>query len=321
MATSLSLQDSINQLNEKNFYSLEEEIASQVNLARFKHQSFIDEIVSTIKENTDNISKTIVIKEINKTVYYHETEILESFLKYIEENNKTLQILEDFSFLMRLNKKFITLFKNEIKQEKKLDLFQTNGKKNIDLLRNEINSESYYGYYIENIPIKNINSLLLLIILEEFVFLNRKSSNKPKESSNVFIENDGTMKIDTICFLSNNFSTICINLDEIAEKNYNIYILLLSRSYYEKDLSPMPEANRKTYPSPIKEKKTFSHLPRKYDKIYIPNMQIPKSVIKRLVLAMDSDNDFKVTLQDIINFAQKHFIYFEREVEFFLYFF
>ena len=320
MTTYSSLQESINEINNKKVSSIEEEIILNINLARFKNKEFIEEIVSKIKENDNSSAKTITLKELNnKTIHYYEAEILESFLNYINENSKTFQFLEDFSFLVKLNEKFCNLFKNKIKAEKKIDLFSKDQKNNtLELLQNEIYSESYYGYYIENVSIKNINLLLLMIIFEEFITLKRKTQNKENEHSNIYIESDETVKIDTICFLTNNFSTILINLDQISEatneKIYNIYLLLLSKDYFEKDLITQEEEKiQKTSPSAIKER--YNHMPAKYDKIYIPNMQIPKSAINRLILSMDSDNDFKVTLQDIINFANKHYINFDKEVK------
>ena len=167
-----------------------------------------------------------------------------------------------------------------------------------------------------------MNLLLFLIILEEFVTLNRRNSNQTHDFSNIFIESDENLKTDllnTICFLGNNFSTLCLNLEELSEeennnKLYNLYLLLISKDYDETDLKSEQKKEQATVSEEIHEKKSLGHLPKKYDKIYIPNMQIPKSVIRKLVNAMDSDNDFKVTLQDIITFAKKHFIHFEKEV-------
>lgn len=318
MQTTLSFQESNKGMADKKFTCLEAEIISEINMARFKNKEFIEETVSIIKENNDPISKTITLKEINKIIYYYNDNLLQSFFNYIEENNKTFQFLEDFSFLKEINQKFHDLFNDEIKKEKKIGLFPAN-QKNFDLLKSQIFSESYYGYYIENITLNNIKLLLILIILEEFIILNRKSLNSTENDvPNIQIENDESTKIDTICFLTNNYSTVCINLDEIESNNniktYNIYLLLLSKDYFERNEDKNFGKFQSNSPMTTQTKKNFQHLQTKYDKIYIPNMQIPKSAIKKLVLAMDSDNDFRVTLQDIIHFAHKHYVYFDDEV-------
>ena len=316
-----SMQDSVSAINKKMFASKEEEIAHAINKARFKNKEFIEEILSYIKENNNTATKTIEIKAINRTVHYYDGKILNSFLQYVHEANITSQILEDFTFLTKLNERFTSNFKNILKSEKNLGFSPTSQNTNIDLLRKTIPSESYYGYYIENISINNINLLLFLIILEEFVTLNRRNSNQTHDFSNVYIESDGSLKIDrlnTICFLGNHFSTLCLNLEEVEEgsnnKLYNIYLLLISKDYDETDLKSEDKKEQVTPQDEILEKKRPGHFPKKYDKIYIPNMQIPKSVIRKLVTAMDTDNDFKVTLQDIILFAKKHYIHFEKAV-------
>lgn len=323
MQTSISWQESNNGINSKTYSSLEAEIVYEINQARFKNKEFIEEIISQIMENNDPSTKTINLKEINKVIHYYDESLLQSFYKYIEENIKTFQFLEEFTFLKEINRKFCDLFKDEIKKAKKIGLYPIN-KKNFHTLKTEIFSEAYYGYYIENITLKNIKLILLLIILEEFIILNRKSQmNSQDILPNIQIENDESIKIDTICFLTNNFSTLCINLDEIAKetnnniKAYNIYLLLLSKDYFERNEDQDIEKIQSQSPMTTLPKKKFLHLQKKYDKIYIPNMQIPKKAIQKLILTMDSDNDFKVTLQDIILFSQKHYIYFEKEVYFF----
>lgn len=321
MAGCSSMQDSASVINKTMFDSKEEEMANTINKARFKSKEFIEEILLYIKENDNSTTKTIEIKELNRTVHYYDEKILNSFLQYVREANITSQILEDFTFLTKLNERFCSNFKNILKSEKKLGLSPTSQNTQIDKLRSAIPSESYYGYYVENISINNINLLLLLIIFEEFVTLNRRNLNQTHDFSTVYIESDGNLKIDrlnTICFLGNNFSTLCLNLEEVKEerniKLYNIYLLLISKDYDETDLKSEEKKEQITPHDEIPEKKRTGHLPKKYDKIYIPNMQIPKSVIKKLVTAMDTDNDFKVTLQDIILFAKKHFIHFEKTV-------
>ena len=219
-----SMQDSVSALNKKNYSSLEEEIAANINKVRFKNKEFIDEILLYLKENNNTSSKTIEIKKINRTIHYYEDQILESFLQYVQENNKTSQILENYSFLQKLNDKFCSLFKSILKNEKKLGLSPSSQTTNLDDLRKAIPSESYYGYYIENISVENMNLILFVIIIEEFIILNRKASNKTHEYSNIYLENDESLKNDslnTICFLANNFSTICINLEETTKENNN----------------------------------------------------------------------------------------------------
>ena len=47
---------------------------------------------------------------------------------------------------------------------------------------------------------------------------------------------------------------------------------------------------------------------------FVSSIQIPKLSLQRLILAMDTDNDLKITADDIRLFSHKHFVYLNEEV-------
>lgn len=322
MASANSGQDSTSNSNRNIFSSLEEEIAFHINKARFKNKDFTEKMLKKIKDKADTQNKTIFLESLNRTVNYYDEEILQSFFTYVERNEQTCQILEDISFIQKLNDKFVEKFGEKLRNEGKIGFLS--GEESLETLKKELGSKSneFYGYYIERIPLEDINALLMMVILEEFIILNSKALNKSIEASNVSIES--SVNVDNVCFLSNKFNTICIFLNSVQKnasennKLYNLYIILLETDYITKE--DFQEGKKEVeIANENVEKRKFQHLPKKYDKIYIPNMQIPKASINKLVIAMDSDNDYKVTLDDIINFARKHFIHFERTVHIFFF--
>ncbi len=52
----------------------------------------------------------------------------------------------------------------------------------------------------------------------------------------------------------------------------------------------------------------------KYAKMFHTHIQISLPAVKNLVVAMDSDNDGRVTLDDIIKYAHKHNLFLKQEV-------
>ena len=52
----------------------------------------------------------------------------------------------------------------------------------------------------------------------------------------------------------------------------------------------------------------------KYSRMFHTHIQISLPAVKNLVLAMDSNNDGRVTLEDIINYAHKNNLFLKQEV-------
>ena len=88
-------------------------------------------------------------------------------------------------------------------------------------------------------------------------------------------------------------------------------------------------------PAPKKIDKTIYEPPAKYNQLVSTHRQIPFSNIKELVFMMDQafffyffkiflfylcfqDADCKVTLEDILNFSHKNFIFLKDEVAYYL---
>lgn len=70
-----------------------------------------------------------------------------------------------------------------------------------------------------------------------------------------------------------------------------------------------------------REDKSLRHPPAKYDNKIISHREIPINSIVKLVYLMDSDNDMKLTRDDLINFSHKHFVFFDESVIFNIYIF
>lgn len=318
MENASSHQESTPKTSKTSKKSPEEEIVSNLNRIRFKSRDFSQEIVKKVKENADFEQKTVNLPNISKQIRYYDEEILLNFFTYLQRTEQTCEILQDFSFSRTIHEKFLNNFAEVLQKHGKLSL---ESQKTAETLRKELMGEGFCGYFIENIRLDDMNSLFLLIILEEFVSLSLKSQKIPIDfPQNVLIECEESLKIDTISFLSNNFNSICVFLQETQQKTdkiaYNLYILLFSSDYFEREDSKTKETqeNSKKMAEKPSESGNLLHIQRKYEKIFIPNMQIPKSSINKLVLALDSDNDYKVSLQDIENFARKHYIHFEKQV-------
>jgi len=249
----------------------------------------------------------------------------------------TNQILQDFTYPPKMNEGFISGFSKTIAQNKALGLNEGNIK-----LKFEIPSKLYYGYYLENFPLKKMQSLLGFIVFEEYITLTTKIRSDLQGLSylkpNFFFEYNDTKPIEYIPFLSNIYNTILIYPEQVPSNSntnndpllYNIYILLLSETIDE-DNTQNKRDGKNRYSNtgePMKEKKRASTyfsavgnvtqriplVPTKYKDSWSTHLQIPIKSVEKLVKEMDSNNDMKITLEDLINFSHKRFIHLNQEV-------
>lgn len=332
METPSNNQESSSDHNQP-FKTLEEELAHKINHLRFRSREFMQNTASHILTNNNPENLTVNFPDIQMTVLYENPSTLTNFTAFLQENMITNQILQDFTYPPKLNESFINSFRNSINQNKSLGLFEGNIK-----LKLEIPSKLYYGYYFEKIPIKSMQSLLSFIIFEEYVALTSKiQSDLTFLKPNFCYEYNDTKPIEYIPFLSNIYNTILISTEINTNTNdgnlYNIYILLLSETIDETSPQLKKDIRNKTSSNieAFKEKKfrntnylssvgninrRIPIVPEKYKDLWTTHIQIPFKSIERLVQAMDSNNDMKITVRDIIEFSHRKFIHLNEEVKF-----
>ena len=330
METQSNNQDSSSSNPNKNFKNLEEELIYQINDLRFHSRQFMQNIASHILTHNDAQNLIISFPDLNRSIHYTSPQNLTNFTEFLQQNMSTNQILQDFTFPPKLNEYFISGFSRLITQNKALGLNEGNIK-----LKLEIPSKLYYGYYLENIPIKKMQSVLGFIIFEEYITLTTKIKSDPQDLNllkpNFFFEYNDNGPIEYIPFLSNIYNTILIYPEQVTEDQtlHNLYILLLSEAIDE-DPNPnkkeVKQRNSNTGELPKEKRKSTYYsavgnvsskiplIPDKYRNLWSTHLQVPLKSVEKLVKAMDSNNDMKVTLCDIINFSYKRFIHLNEEV-------
>ena len=334
METPSNNQDSSSDQQNKAFKNLEEEISYHINQLRFRSRQFMQNVSSHILTNNDTKAFSVNFADLQRTVYYNDPIILRNFIAFLQENMITNQILQDFTFPPKLNEVFANNYGKIIAQNKSLGLFEGNQK-----IKSEIPSKFYYGYYLQQISIQSMQSLLGFIIFEEYVTLttkmNKDTQNSDLMKPNFCIEYNDKQPIEYIPFLSNFYNTLLINVEKIQNNDptlYNIYILLLSESIDENEKKEIK--NRISNLDNLKEKKQRNSIhnsslgnmslkipliPEKYKDLWSTHMQIPAKSIERLVQMMDSNNDMKITIRDIRAFSHKQHIHLNEEVILFLF--
>lgn len=338
METPSNFQDSSIDQNIHAFVNLSEEICYNINRLRFRSKEFMQNMASHIHNNNDPNNLWVSFPELQRNVHYYSASNFTNFINFLQENMITNQILQDFTFPPKMNEGFISSFSRIIIENKSLGLFDNPVK-----LRLEVPSKFYYGYYIESIPLKSIENLLIFIIFEEYMILTTKMQANSQETEKnlkpnfVFEYNDAKL-IDCIPFLSNLYNTILIYPEQVNNNNefplYNLYILLLSELIDENVNQTKKEFNVKNRTSmnleviPEKKEKTTTYLssfgkyskkipliPAKYNNLWNTHLQIPLKSIERLVSEMDTNNDMKVSLSDIIEFSHRKFIHLNEDVQ------
>ena len=174
METPSNNQDSSSDQQNKAFKSMEEELIYQINQSRFRSRQFMQNMASHILTHNDSHTYTINFPDLQRNVSYNDPSNLTNFTSFLQENMINNQILQDFTFSEKLNKGFIEGFGKTIAMNKALGLFEGNIK-----LKLEIPSQLYYGYYLQEIPIKSMQSLLSFIIFEEYISLTTKPTRNP----------------------------------------------------------------------------------------------------------------------------------------------
>lgn len=337
METYSNNQDSSSDQQNKAFTNLSEEISFNINKLRFRSKEFMQNMASHIHNNNDPLNLQVNFPQIQKSVSYYSADNLTKFVNFLQENMITNQILQDFTFPPKRNEEFINGFSSIINQNKSLGLFETPIK-----LKLEVPSKYYYGYYLEQISIKSIESLLGFMIFEEYIILTTKMQSSQSEMESLkpdfLIEYNDNKPIDYIPFLSNIYNTILIYPEQLVNNNenslYNLYILLLSEIIDENVNTLKKEfRNRTSTNLEIKMEKKQKNLllstvgnvtkkiplvPEKYKNLWSTHLQIPMKSIERLVKEMDTDNDMKVTLNDIISFSHRKYIHLNEEVNLFI---
>lgn len=300
METLDSMQESIPPPTPQTF---KEQIGFRINRLRLNPKNFIERIKKKIDENRDFDKKTINFPDLQKTIYYADDQILENFISFLDNSLQTNLFLTDFIICSSENKWFLDLFLKKIYKEKKIGFFSENLV--LEILQKKFPSKNYCGYFIEKIPLSKIEDMIIIIIIEEFLCYNNE------EIYNLTIETNNKYIRETIPFISNIFSGMAIfelkNENELAD----VYLLL-----YEKDYLEIKKMQSKT--SEIKIEKIeieALNTQKKYEHISNSHLQIPLKAVNELVKKMDFDNDGKISLEDIKEFTQKHYIDYTDEVK------
>ncbi len=180
-------------------------------------------------------------------------------------------------------------------------------------LKKLIPSKNYLGIFIPNIDIKEFDSVLCLLILEEFLML---TSQDPRLKSDNLILELSTDEIPShISIFNPSFNTLVAYSNE---KEQHLYLLFLTDVLelmgpesvdFAYGTRTEFEMNRKPKHSKVGPKEEFTKTGsplRKYEnlRVTLPDISLEQS--ERFINFLDSDHDHRIVVTDVVNFALKH---------------
>ena len=119
--------------------------------------------------------------------------------------------MPDYTYAPKLSQNFDLHFGPIIDNEKCL----FTSKSNVNLIKeffDVFKAKIFYGYYIEDVPLNDIENLFIFILIEEFLLLN--SECQEKKSNNILIEYDMNYKPEQLGLLSNLFNCVNVHLNK-----------------------------------------------------------------------------------------------------------
>lgn len=225
-----------------------EQLIHFINKFRFKNSNITKRLIQTITEQTNKDSKTIELKSLNKVIHYGEEDILSRLQRYLQDIDIVNQILPDFTYSKQLSDYFVKKYGAQI--EENSCLFSQQGPDFISSFESIFHTSYFYGYYLQDVTLDDMESLLIQMLIDEFIILNQ---NQPvKKNDNLLIEFNPQNAPEQLGLLSNLYNVICVHLTDAAEaegnKRYNVYILLIYTEAYERIDTPARTAGlmRKT---------------------------------------------------------------------------
>lgn len=315
-----TLSQSQSQLLLKTFRGVEEEIIAKINNFRLKISTVKEKLEEIIKEFSNPEEHTITIKELNKTINYESQENLDKLTNYLSYLSELKHTIPDFFHTPSLNSVFTRNFGSMIDNQK--GLLQKNNEIN-EKLKKIIPSKNYLGIYIPNVEIKDIDSILCFLILEEFFMLSSKDARL--KSDNLVIEANTDEIPQHISIFNPFFNTL---VAYAGEKEQHLYLLFLTDvlELMGPEGADFPFGSRsETIDFNKKPKfsttvmKLDSRIPephmRKYDHLKTSLPDITLEQAQRFTTTLDSDNDFRITVLDVVHLAQKHKLVLEESVK------
>jgi hypothetical protein len=299
----------ISQRSHRRFSSIEDNLVQRINHLRLRAPVFSDVLKQFIEANLDKEKQTLSFPDINKKIAISDENFSEVFLNYTSRVLQNTQFLTDYSFNHKHNTRFWRLLNKDSAQRPSL---LPNTPEGIDHLSRAFPSIQYYAYKLTNITKPNMDEIIFLIIIEEFLLL----LNLAATNSDLVIETVGDNVLqENIVFLSNSFSSIFSTFFQEGEGGkFTVCIVLTTEIIDGVDFGNSTSAHFKgesrqfNSAGSMKLRSTLTKSLPKYQNLPHREPPIPYSSIAKLVQEMDSNLDDRVTLNDIKRFCAKHFI-------------
>jgi len=314
-----TLSQSNSQLFAKTFRGIDEEIIAKINTYRLKTSRIKEKLEEIIKESLNLEDHTITIKELNKVIHYQSQENLDKLMNYLNYLSEIKHTIPDFFHTPFLNSVFTRNFSSTIDTQKGLLQKSPDTQEKLKKL---IPSRNYLGIYIPNVDFKDIELLLCFIVLEEFLMLS--TQNATLRSDNLVIETNSEEMPQHISMFNPSFNTLVVYA---SEREQHLYLLFLT------DVLELmgPESPEFPFMSRVdlhdatkkpKFPKTLAKLDennsriegRKYDnlKTSLPDLTLEQA--REFVNILDTDNDYKITIRNVLDLVTKHRIAWEDKV-------
>ena len=299
----------------------EEDIISKINNLRFQLKKSLIKTIEIIKLNTNKEDKTIRIKDINKTIHYHNDDILEKLIYHLEEVISTKQLLPELSLSTKANYSFSRNFSSFIDANRGL----MNKSNEIDeRVARTYPSKIYQGLYLPNIELKDFESFLSMIIIEEFIILTNKTPFYKSENIAIEFFGDETPQIISILNPYYNSGIVSISKKR-GTYNCNVYILYLTNiietapetlinASPKYDFTEFSGTNNLRLPDIYELSSLRSPMPKKYEKCKVMKPDINIDICRKFIHKMDIDGSDKLTPYQMFGIIRKYSLAFEDSV-------
>lgn len=230
--------------------SLPEKVVHFINKFRFKSTAILQRLLRVLAADTNKENRTIQLSPQNRVIHYQEEAILDRLARYVSDIDVLNQILPDFTFSPKLQDFFMAKYGGHIRQNK--GLFAGQPQEFIQRFQARFKASHFYGYYMEGVCLDDLEQLLVQILIDEFVILNKGQAQR--QSENLLLEFSPDFAPEQLGLLSNIFNVICVCLQEkepqegkASAQTYDMYILLVYTEVEEGVESPVRNAmKRKT---------------------------------------------------------------------------
>jgi hypothetical protein len=297
----------------RSFRTHEDELVARINGFRLKISSIKEQVEKLIGESSNSEKCSIYLKDINKTIKYGSSQDLDKLMRYLGALAEMKLTIPDLTNTPMLNALLARLFGSSIEHNRGL----LNKDPDMDeKLRKRIPSRNYEGLYIHDIDLtQNMDSVILYLILEEFFILNSKTDTL--EGENLALETYSSESLQQISMLNPNFNAAAVYF---GENRRSCYILFLTDSMeflfpdQEKGMSRLNTRSIAKLASRVFRDLDYTptnedfreHVPRKYDNAFQTQPDINLESCRRFVQVLDSDQDDKLSKNDLMNLVVKN---------------